>query len=247
MRDIVVDQGFTEVYNYSFLSEEAVRAFGFDPAAHVRVANPIASDQALMRTSLLPGIWKNIPENAKHRESFRLFEIGLEIHTRPAEALPDEIPHLVAAIYDRQGDGAAGLFELKRVAECLMPGAEACPAEAARLRASGARGQTGVAGRAGGPPVRIASDAGGIGPRGDPRSGPAVLESLSAGEVRYTPIRRYPSSAFDLSVIAATREQAGKIAAGSRRSPDRCSNPSSSCASIPGRRSPRAGRAFRSA
>ena len=29
-------QGFTEVYNYSFVSEEMVRAFGFDPAEHVR-------------------------------------------------------------------------------------------------------------------------------------------------------------------------------------------------------------------
>ena len=80
VRDIFVDQGFTEVYNYSFLSEESVRAFGLDPAAHVRVTNPIASDQALMRTSLLPGIWQNIVENAKHRDAFRLFEIGLEIH-----------------------------------------------------------------------------------------------------------------------------------------------------------------------
>ena len=58
VRNIFVDQGFTEVYNYSFLSEEAVRAFGMDPAAHVRVTNPIASDQALLRTSLLPGIWQ---------------------------------------------------------------------------------------------------------------------------------------------------------------------------------------------
>ncbi len=43
VRNLFVDKGFTEVYNYSFLSEEAVRAFGFDPAAHIRVMNPIAS------------------------------------------------------------------------------------------------------------------------------------------------------------------------------------------------------------
>jgi len=82
VRNLFVDNGFTEVYNYSFLSEEAVRAFGFDPAAHIRVMNPIASNQELMRASLLPGIWKNITDNAKNRESFRLFEIGLEIHRR---------------------------------------------------------------------------------------------------------------------------------------------------------------------
>ena len=146
VRNMVADQGFTEVYNYSFLSEEAVRAFGFDPADLVRVTNPIASDQALLRASLLPGIRKNIVENAKHRDAFRLFEIGLEIHKSPASALgteprasasgpsdgalPDEVPHLVAALYDRQGDGSAGLFEIKRVALCLMPGAEAQPAAA---------------------------------------------------------------------------------------------------------------------
>ena len=40
--------------------------------------SPIASDQALMRRSLLPGLWSNVVENAKHRESFRIFEVGLE-------------------------------------------------------------------------------------------------------------------------------------------------------------------------
>ena len=69
VRNIFVDLGFTEVYNYSFLSEESVRAFGWDPAAHVRVANPIASDQALMRASLLPGLRK---QRAGQRQISRL-------------------------------------------------------------------------------------------------------------------------------------------------------------------------------
>ncbi len=129
VRNLFVDNGYTEVYNYSFLSEASVRAFGFDPAAHIRVTNPIASDQELMRASLLPGIWRNITENAKHHESFRLFEIGLEIHRREA-GLPDEIPHLVAACYDRQGDGQSGLFELKRMAGSLLPGAQTVPVAA---------------------------------------------------------------------------------------------------------------------
>src|SRR5262249_236286 len=100
-----------------------------DPAEHVRVANPIASDQALMRTSLLPGILRNVLENAKYRDSFRLFEIGLEIHKRAA-GLPEEVAHLTAAIYEKQGDGRGGLFEIKRAAECLLPGAEALPVSA---------------------------------------------------------------------------------------------------------------------
>ena len=43
-----------------------------------------------------PGIWKNIIENSKNFDEFRIFEIGFEIHKKEG-ALPDEVPHLVAA------------------------------------------------------------------------------------------------------------------------------------------------------
>jgi phenylalanyl-tRNA synthetase beta subunit len=69
-------QGYTEVSNYSFISEEEARRFGFAVEDHVRVLNPIAAGQELMRTSLLPGIHRNIVENAKHFDEFRIFEIG---------------------------------------------------------------------------------------------------------------------------------------------------------------------------
>jgi phenylalanyl-tRNA synthetase beta chain len=207
VRNLFVDNGFTEVYNYSFLSEESVRAFGFDPASHIRVANPIASNQELMRASLLPGIWKNVTDNAKHRESFRLFEIGLEIH-RKEQGLPEEVPHLVAALYDRQ-DG--GIFELKRVAECLLPEARTVPVEARGYehpaRAAEIEWKGAVVGR-------LFE----LHPRFVETGRAAILdldlrlvESLSGGRVKYTPIRRYPSSAFDLSVIAPLRELAGKL------------------------------------
>ena len=41
-----------------------------------------------------------------------------------------------------------------------------------------------------------------------------AVRKLSGAEIRYSPIRRYPSSAFDLSVIAGLREHAGKLEAG---------------------------------
>ena len=210
VRNVFVDQGFTEVYNYSFLSEDVVAKLGFDPAEHVRVANPIASDQALMRVSLLPGIWKNVNENLKHREAFRLFEIGLEIHKR-AQGLPHEIPHLAAAIYDRHGDGVAALFEIKRVAECLMPGAQAFPAEARPFehpaRTADVLWKREKVGRLfelhpslleAGRSAMLDLDL-------------RAIERLAATERRYTPIRRYPSSAFDVSVIAGLREQTARL------------------------------------
>ncbi len=104
----MTDAGFTEVYNYSFISDAMAARWGLDPADHIRVLNPIAEDQNLMRSSLMPRIGANIEENAKNFEQFRLFEIGNEIHKNGDRELPTEIPHLVAVMYSKAGDGAAG-------------------------------------------------------------------------------------------------------------------------------------------
>jgi phenylalanyl-tRNA synthetase beta chain len=125
VRTAIAAQGFTEVYNYSFVSEELAARFGFRPESHVQVANPISSDQGLMRMSLLPGIWRNLQDNSRHFSTFRLFEIGREIH-KNSNGAPDEIPHVVAAVYGVED----GMFEMKRLAESLMPRAELLPASA---------------------------------------------------------------------------------------------------------------------
>jgi phenylalanyl-tRNA synthetase beta chain len=204
-------QGFTEVSNYSFISEDMARAFQFPPEAHLRVANPIASDQTLMRLSLLPGIHKNILENSRRLNSFRLFEIGREIHPS-RELLPEEIPHFAAAIYTRDGDGSANLFELKRLAECLMPECEVRQGAAARPFEHPERAAEviwrnenigrlfelhpalGVEGRA----AILDLDL-------------AVMQRLDKRDLRYQPLRRFPTSAFDLSVVASLRDPAGNI------------------------------------
>jgi phenylalanyl-tRNA synthetase beta chain len=212
VRSMVAAQGFTEVSNYSFLSEEQARELGFDPAEHLAVKNPIAADQSLMRRSLVPGIFKNLIENSKHFDSFRLFEIGREVHPelRLADGLPKEIPHLAAAMYSRE-NGEPNLFELKRVAECLMPGAEVRPAQEARSFEHPARTfnvlwRERTVGRLFElHPSMLAGRA-------------AILDidleamlALVPREKRYRSIRRYPASAFDLSVIAGARELVGDL------------------------------------
>ncbi|HYK18974.1 MAG TPA: phenylalanine--tRNA ligase subunit beta [Bryobacteraceae bacterium] len=210
VRAMTAAQGFTEVYNYSFVSEEMIAPFGFAPSGHIRVTNPIASDQTMLRTSLLPAIRKNILDNSRRLDAFRLFEIGREIHPR-GEGLPEETPHLTAAMYERHGDGRAQLFELKRLAECLMRGCEVRPAaprpfeHPERAAVVGWRGQEigrlfefhpslGIEGRAAVLDLDL-----------------AVMERLDDQEIRYQPLRRLPTSAFDLSVVANVREPAGAI------------------------------------
>jgi phenylalanyl-tRNA synthetase beta chain len=201
LRAFLTARGFTEVYNYSFLSEEQVREFGLDPAEHVRVLNPIAANQSLMRTSLLPGIYANLTGNRKHFPVFRIFEIGREFHKRDGQ-LPDEVPHLVTAIYGDEN----GLFELKRIAESLATGihVQACEARSYEH------------------PTRTAS----VEPGGrlfelHPKmiEGRAHILDLDLREImplephatKYQPIRRYPSSSFDLTVLTTLRKPLSEV------------------------------------
>jgi phenylalanyl-tRNA synthetase beta chain len=211
LRAMVAAQGFTEVHNYSFLSEEQARELSFDPADHLAVKNPIAADQSLMRRSLVPGIFKNLRENSRHLDSFRLFEIGREVHpeTRGTDGLPKEIPHLAASMFSRE-EGEANLFELKRVAECLMPGAEVRPAQARPFEHPARSAEVLWRDRAVGRLFALHPSL--LAGRG------AILDidldivlELQPDEKRYRPIRRYPSSAFDLSVVAGARELVGDL------------------------------------
>ena len=136
VRALFADLGFTEVYNYSFLERRGTRAHSGSTRRRT-CASPIPSrrDQALLRPSLLPGIVKNILENSKHRDSFRLFEIGVEIHGRAGSAGRDSAPDGRRST-TRQGDGMAGLDELKPRGGCLMPGAETATGGGAHVRTS---------------------------------------------------------------------------------------------------------------
>jgi phenylalanyl-tRNA synthetase beta chain len=209
VRAVFAGQGFTEVYNYSFVAEAQARAFGMEPADHVTVANPIAPNQSLLRMSLLPELHGNVTENSKHLDAFRLFEIGREIHKQP-QGLPREIPHLAAAIYSKEGDGVAGLFEIKRAAQCLLRGAEVRPAAAKPYEHPARAGEVHWRGAVVGRLFELHPS------MGEGRTAMLDLDltriqEIAPKETRYTPIRRYPSSAFDLSVVAGVRELVGDL------------------------------------
>ena len=210
LRQAAVSQGFTEVYNYSFLSEDQARELHLDPADHVRVTNPIASDQTLLRTSLLPGILRNIRDNARHLDAFRFFEIGFEIHKQPAPDLPDEIPCLAACSYSKSGEGEPQLYDLRHLVDCLVPQLEVRttiahpyehPVRAWHLYAH----QTEVG--------RIAE----LHPSFVSGRAAVLLLNLRAVEAlpnvptRYRPLRRFPTSDFDLSVLAPLTQPVGEL------------------------------------
>jgi phenylalanyl-tRNA synthetase beta chain len=201
-------QGFTEVYSYSFVNESQWKRFGLKEADHLRVVNPIASELTHMRRSLLPGAFDVILKNTRHFSEFRFFEIGREIHPRQG-SLPAEVHHLVAVLYGAQADDR-DFFELKRVAECIFPGIQLTAADAFDWEHPFRTAQMEWRGSSVGrlfelhPSLleaeRIEGRAFFLNANLD------LAEALAAIPVKYRPPRRYPTSAFDLSVIAPLRE-----------------------------------------
>ncbi|MDR0735307.1 MAG: phenylalanine--tRNA ligase subunit beta [Zoogloeaceae bacterium] len=76
LRQQIADRGFQEVINYAFVPEEWERDLAAN-ALPVRLANPIASQLAVLRSSLLGGLIDNLVTNLKRKQSrVRLFETG---------------------------------------------------------------------------------------------------------------------------------------------------------------------------
>ncbi|MDR3159511.1 MAG: phenylalanine--tRNA ligase subunit beta [Zoogloeaceae bacterium] len=76
LRQQIAGRGFQEVINYAFVPEEWERDLAANESP-VRLANPIASQLAVLRSSLLGGLIDNLVTNLKRKQSrVRLFEMG---------------------------------------------------------------------------------------------------------------------------------------------------------------------------
>lgn len=76
VRQLLVDRGYQEVVNFAFV-EEAWEADFAANADLIRLANPIASQMAVMRSTLFGGLISNLVTNLKRKQSrVRLFETG---------------------------------------------------------------------------------------------------------------------------------------------------------------------------
>ena len=75
-RHLMAAMDYQEVVNYSFVDENWERNYQNNEHP-IRLLNPIFSQYAVMRTSLIGGLLKNIAHNAKYRQNrVRVFELG---------------------------------------------------------------------------------------------------------------------------------------------------------------------------
>ena len=119
LRAMLVGRGLSEAMPLPFLAPGDLARCGL-PDEGLTIANPLAAEQSVLRTSLLPGLLGAVAYNWSHRNhGVRLFEVG---HTfnRPTDVdadLPDEREVLAAVLAGADAADAVHLWRF--VAEAL--------------------------------------------------------------------------------------------------------------------------------
>jgi phenylalanyl-tRNA synthetase beta chain len=114
-KDAFARIGFVEVQGYSFVSAGEIAAAGRDSSAFIKVSNPLSAETEYLRRDLGEGLLKIVGSNAKHTDSFKLFEIGFGYHGYDKEQL-----YAALAIYKRQQTPELQIAEIKGDLQAFM-------------------------------------------------------------------------------------------------------------------------------
>lgn len=124
--------GFSEAIAYSFVSESScdrLRMKQPDPRrAMIHILNPLTEDQAVMRTSLVPGILETMRYNmARQIKNLKIFEIGKVFLKTDQQVLPTEPEMLIALWTGARTDASwhgrespCDFYDIKGAVEALM-------------------------------------------------------------------------------------------------------------------------------
>jgi len=132
IKDIMSAFGFAEVINYSFISPASCDKLQMKMDDNRRkllnLLNPLTEDQAVMRTSLIPGLLDTMGRNlSKQNRNLKFFEIGKIFFSRGQDTQPDEVEMLSGlwtglraetSWYDK--DISCDFYDLKGAAEGLL-------------------------------------------------------------------------------------------------------------------------------
>ncbi|MGD0970357.1 MAG: phenylalanine--tRNA ligase subunit beta [Desulfobaccales bacterium] len=130
-RQLLLGLGFFEVINYAFQSEHLEGLAAAKGAAPLVLANPLSEEQAVMRSSLIPGLLDSLRRNTlQQAQDLRLFETAKVFLPQPGANLPREEAWLAGLMYGAREEvswavtsrEAVNFFDLKGVVESLLEG-----------------------------------------------------------------------------------------------------------------------------
>lgn len=123
---LVKEFAYTEVYNYSFVSERQISRMGETAENYLELDNPLSKEKPYLRRCLLLNLLENIEKNLPLHPELRLMEIGkvfqpehvgLRAETKSDELLPRQDTYLTA-VYACKKDHTP-FVEMRRIVEAL--------------------------------------------------------------------------------------------------------------------------------
>jgi phenylalanyl-tRNA synthetase beta chain len=132
IKRLMAGLGFSEAITYSFIARDSCDRLELKENDACRktiaILNPLTEEQAIMRTSLIPGLLEAMHRNlAQQEKDLKLFEIGKVYFAQGADQLPDE-EEMLAGLWSGSREDASwhgkeiacDFFDLKGVVESLL-------------------------------------------------------------------------------------------------------------------------------
>jgi len=213
LREVLLSLGANEAMPNPFLAPGELVRSGIDEANALHLANPLVTEESVLRTSLRPGLLKAIAYNQSHRiENIFLFEIG-HVYPQGDNLLPDEYASVCIMFAGRDARTAMDIWS--QIADALEIGAQIDTARGADgfhpTRSASLRRGKELLGAAGEIDPRVVA-AFGI-------EGRIACVELNADVVCAErpkipisrPVSRFPSSDFDLAFTMEDETPAGSL------------------------------------
>lgn len=227
LKRFLADAGWDEMLTYPFYSEDdAKRLGGTFPDRHLRLANPMNPDQAMLRGSLLPSAIRKVAENRRYLGSFRFFELG-DRFLVGADGQPAEERVLSLVLSDPK-DGSSGFTAFKGAVGKLLAFAKIGEAVWEELPEGETEGEAALfhptrSARilAGGNPIGLAGEISPIIREAYGIRQPVFAAVFSFGSLVvpygqvgvYRPLPKFPSATRDLSLSVEGNVRAGELSA----------------------------------
>ena len=115
-KNIMAGAGYSEVYNYSLISQDQKDVFGLQNVIGPRY--PLSQDHKYLRPTLIVRLLGNIEDNAKYFKEARIFEIGKVFQVKGKNI---EEKKMIAGAFYKRGVKAEDLFrEMKGVVDLFL-------------------------------------------------------------------------------------------------------------------------------
>ena len=101
--------GFTEIVNYSMVSEQLLKNWEIQPVDCLKIANPLSDEWVYLRTSLVPSLLEVVNKNKKAKS--KIFEMGNIYLPQSKDQLPEENLMLSGLLVDENFAHLKGFVE----------------------------------------------------------------------------------------------------------------------------------------